>query len=179
MCPAPRITGVCLKSCHCLLEFCLSSVSGVACLCCWILRLLPLPTLTVISHLISLDVAGIMSPFIHAFMCPRLIDLAGFRVWGFRVWGFRELACGGVGSPEGHRAVHGGRQEAGPLTQRCPRLLTQRGRRLPSHGVHPILVADEQGFQHRCEGLPSSRKARLGRIPAIHACYPFINSREN
>ena len=36
-------------------------LSGVACLCCRMLRLLLLLTLTVISHLTSLGVAGMMS----------------------------------------------------------------------------------------------------------------------
>ena len=37
-----------------------TSVLGVACLCCWIIRLLLLLALIVILHPISLDVAGMM-----------------------------------------------------------------------------------------------------------------------
>ena len=43
----------------------MSCVSGTACLCCWMLRLLLLLALTVILRPTSLDVAGMM--YLHSF----------------------------------------------------------------------------------------------------------------
>ena len=43
-------------------------VPQIACLGCWMLRSLLLLTLTVILHLFSLDVAGMMYSFIHPFI---------------------------------------------------------------------------------------------------------------